>query len=594
MSASGFTPISIYYSATASNVPTAANLVPGELAINTNDGKLYYEDSAGVVQVLASKATSSGTFGALSATSITNSGLTTGRVVYTTTGGLETSSATLTYDGTTLTATTGANFCTTSGNVGIGSSTVAQKLSVGSASVYQMRLWDGSTAIASYDIGRSNADGYFRFYGNQTGVNGYIWSGVDGERMRINTSGFVGINTASPTQLLHINSSSDTNIRLTNAVATSGLYIGVNSSSYGYMSILDNQPLWFGTNNTERLRITAAGNVGIGTTSPSYQLHVSNNQNAVTQIGLTNNTGGANSQMNFNTTDGTNYGQFGMWGSGVTSSGAQLASSAYVYGSSNVTYFTGGIHRFCINTNTEAMRLNATGNLSIGNSGPPADAKLSISNAGAIGIEFSVNNAIANENRLFSYNRSTSVFVPMNYDASTHQFLIGGSEKMRVDSSGNLCIGTTSTTVSSGGFYLSPSSVTGYTFFELGHATGVASGAAYEYFRYAGSVIGSITQSGTTAVLYNLTSDQRLKENIVDAPSGNIDDIKVRSFNWKSDGSHVNYGFIAQELVTVAPYAVHQPENPDEMMAVDYSKLVPMMIKEIQDLKQRITTLENK
>ena len=40
MAQSGFTPISIYYSSTASNVPTAANLVPGELAINTNDGKL--------------------------------------------------------------------------------------------------------------------------------------------------------------------------------------------------------------------------------------------------------------------------------------------------------------------------------------------------------------------------------------------------------------------------------------------------------------------------------------------------------------------------------------------------------------------------
>ena len=103
MAQSGFTPISIYYSTTASAVPTAANLVPGELAINTNDGKLYYEDSSGVVQVLASKATSSGTFGALSATSITNSGLTSGRIVYTTTGGLETSSATLTYDGTSLT-----------------------------------------------------------------------------------------------------------------------------------------------------------------------------------------------------------------------------------------------------------------------------------------------------------------------------------------------------------------------------------------------------------------------------------------------------------------------------------------------------------
>jgi hypothetical protein len=59
MAQTNYTPISLYYSTTASAVPTAANLVPGELAINTNDGKLYYEDSSGVVRVLASKSTGS-------------------------------------------------------------------------------------------------------------------------------------------------------------------------------------------------------------------------------------------------------------------------------------------------------------------------------------------------------------------------------------------------------------------------------------------------------------------------------------------------------------------------------------------------------
>ena len=56
MAQTGFTPISNYYSATASAVPTAGNLVAGELAINTADGKLFYKDSAGVVQTMASKA----------------------------------------------------------------------------------------------------------------------------------------------------------------------------------------------------------------------------------------------------------------------------------------------------------------------------------------------------------------------------------------------------------------------------------------------------------------------------------------------------------------------------------------------------------
>jgi len=59
MSASGYTPIQLYYSATASAVPVNTNLAAGELAINTNDGKLYYKDSGGSVQTLASKATGS-------------------------------------------------------------------------------------------------------------------------------------------------------------------------------------------------------------------------------------------------------------------------------------------------------------------------------------------------------------------------------------------------------------------------------------------------------------------------------------------------------------------------------------------------------
>ena len=56
MAQTNYTPISLYYSATATNVPTAGNLVAGELALNTADGKLFYKDSSGVVQTIASKA----------------------------------------------------------------------------------------------------------------------------------------------------------------------------------------------------------------------------------------------------------------------------------------------------------------------------------------------------------------------------------------------------------------------------------------------------------------------------------------------------------------------------------------------------------
>lgn len=61
MAQTGFTPISLYYSTTATNVPLAADLVAGELAINTADGKLYFKNSSGTVTLLADSTSASGT-----------------------------------------------------------------------------------------------------------------------------------------------------------------------------------------------------------------------------------------------------------------------------------------------------------------------------------------------------------------------------------------------------------------------------------------------------------------------------------------------------------------------------------------------------
>jgi hypothetical protein len=55
MAATSFTPISLYYSTTASAVPTTGNLVNGELAINITDGKLYYKDNTPAIQVIGVK-----------------------------------------------------------------------------------------------------------------------------------------------------------------------------------------------------------------------------------------------------------------------------------------------------------------------------------------------------------------------------------------------------------------------------------------------------------------------------------------------------------------------------------------------------------
>jgi hypothetical protein len=152
-------------------------------------------------------------------------------------------------------------------------------------------------------------------------------------------------------------------------------------------------------------------------------------------------------------------------------------------------------------------------------------------------------------------------------------------------------VGANGTSPTAGGVFVGGDSVGRLV---TSHATGTVSGNWYHAFKYDTNVIGSISQSGTGSVAYNTSSDQRLKENIVDAPSASddIDAIQVRSFDWKADGSHQKYGMVAQELLTVAPDAVSQGLTEEDMMGVDYSKLVPMLVKEIQSLRARVAQLE--
>jgi hypothetical protein len=186
---------------------------------------------------------------------------------------------------------------------------------------------------------------------------------------------------------------------------------------------------------------------------------------------------------------------------------------------------------------------------------------------------------------------------------------------MRIDSSGNVGVGTTSAT---GKFEVQASAVSGgvVKIQDTDSTVSLSNTLLGLYFPNdndctsatflgmydSGSRIGSITVTNATSVAFNTTSDERLKENIVDASSKLelVKDIQVREFDWKKDGRH-QVGFIAQELNNLVPEAVTEggedvTENP---WGVDYGKLTPYLVKALQeqqniieDLKSRIETLE--
>jgi hypothetical protein len=135
MAQAGYTPISLYHSTTAAAVPVAGNLIPGELALNTNDGKLYFENSSGVVTLLASVG---GTLGTVQSVSVSTANGFSGTVATATTTPAITVSTTITGllfgNGTAISnATIGSGLSFTSGTLSIVYPSAGIAVSTGSA-----------------------------------------------------------------------------------------------------------------------------------------------------------------------------------------------------------------------------------------------------------------------------------------------------------------------------------------------------------------------------------------------------------------------------------------------------------------------------
>jgi len=250
-------------------------------------------------------------------------------------------------------------------------------------------------------------------------------------------------------------------------------------------------------------------------------------------------------------------------------------------------------------TFTQAMTLDASGNLGIGNTSPTVPLSFANS-AGTAGT--------ANKISLFWTAGESFGLYGFGVSAAQLDYVTGGAhvfysrstntstERARIDSSGNLLVGTTSTglkTNRSMGFLVNGGCVQ-----YMSHSTSDASGDSYIEFGYNGTKIGSITQSGTTAVAYNTSSDYRLKNSIAPMTGAlaKVALLKPCTYRWNADDSD-GEGFIAHELAEVCPNAVTGEKdavdadgNP-KYQGIDTSFLVATLTAAIQEQQAIITSL---
>ena len=563
-----------------------------------------------------------------------------------------------------------------SGNVSIGSGVaLGHKLSLGETtdSFTAIRIASTNTGIGEIRFADSDSvnPGYLKY--EHTG-NNLIFAANASERMRITSGGDVGIGMTSPTVKLAV---SDT-------AAVSGFSqtsINILRSNYGgqvggYIDQGVGHGLTFSSVNngtaTERMRINSSGNVGIATSAPRNPLEVKKGSNAIEgyptylstfaanitnavdgndQHGLfvANRWAGSQSKVvEFGSLYGTSAAYkayfvingIGNVGIGTTSPAGKLAvSDGTVTGeinpySASSTCFIGtrSNHPVSFQVNaSEKVRIQTNGDLGIGTTltrgkldvrgnisfGPTnttdqyqglsfINGKDSSAALATSYIDFK-NDLLVADSHIFSNHEtngsSNLVFGTTPAGSRTTDRRV---ERMRIAGNGVLRIGQTSSDdpsgsnisgVAIGTDYISTAASNNLTaVFGRRSSTGTLM-----LFRYNTTNVGSITV-GTSSTSYNTSSDYRLKENVIDIADGitRVKQLQPKRFNFITDDTTTVDGFIAHEAQTVVPEAVtgtHNEVDDDDnpvYQGIDQSKLVPLLTAALQEAIAKIETLEAK
>jgi len=441
------------------------------------------------------------------------------------------------------------------------------------------------------------------------------------ERMRIDSSGNVGIGTSSPNKQLQIQygSTNSGQLQITNnstgTTATDGVLFGYDTLNDVVINNQEATATKFYTNSAERMRITSAGNVGIGTSTSATKLTV---EGVKTNIDLDSNgillirdTTAYNSSPAAGLQFSVKYNAAGTTAIGLSIQG--IKENAIDGNFAQAMLFTTQAQG---DSPRERMRIDSSGNVGIGTSSPTT--KLHVSDTGT-GILISSSSDTTNTGFSWSDGTISGVLVASGvggtalYTQSNHPTVFGtnNTERMRIDSSGNVLIGTTGSASSNlvsvnnsgtvglaaGQFTISASSMlsTPAAYFEKWDNNNTTSNVFVKFIinaRNTGS--GQINANGALAAAFGSYSDARLKENIEPLPQqlDNILALKPSEFDYK-DGSGHQIGFIAQEMQEVYPDVVS--EGDEGMLTITgWSKTEARLVKAIQEQQDIIKALETR
>ena len=469
---------------------------------------------------------------------------------------------------TTFTLSNFSHFIANQGTFGAGSTVTNQYgFNVTSAMT-------GATNNYGFYSNIASGTGRWNFYANGT-ANNYF-------------NGNVGIGTTTPSEKLRVVGASGSpqfgagtagNAVFINSFDSGDLYMTastVNSTTFGFGSA-SNIPMFFLTNNTERMRIDTSGNVGIGTSDPTTgaRLVINNTAGASAPSLALLNSGNYNAQIGLGVLTG-----FG----DTVGINARQASGLVVFGTNN----------------TERMRIDSSGNVGIGTSSPATD--LHIFRSGTTTVASRISNGSVSMQTYVDANFCVTGTITNN----PYIIITNNTERMRIDSSGNLLVGTTSSSL---GASVNGFAVLGTTSFAQSapsanancvlYKPASAAQTAFIFFNTNNTFIASITQNGNSAVAYNTTSDYRLKNDVTPMENAlaKVALLKPVNWKWKVDGSH-GEGFIAHELSEVIPYAVTGEKdavNEDgsiKPQGVDTSFLVATLTAAIQELKVELDVVK--